>query len=217
MLRALLVQPSRPPGVGGGGGHPDPEIRGGRPKQYFSAFRASVWSKYKGGPRPLGPLPWLRHWLVLYVGSVIYVFVVVLYWYTIWPSIYCGGTPTKRTWRHVKIVSNASCVWTNLDGRLVFMLSSTLQAKYLFLKCCRYTAGVSWQSKIFSFTTADFRYRNLSNSWFFTAKLKNALIRIANCNSFRFCQESVLHWFYYFVKFEDPQERQPTSSEMKSE
>ena len=136
---------------------------------------------------------------------------------TTWPPIYCGGTPTKRTWRVVKIVSNNSYVWTNLDGRLVFILSSTLQAKYLLLTCCRYTAGVSWQSKIFSFTTADFRCPNLSNSWFFTAKLKNALIRIANWNCFRFCQESVLHWFYYFDKFEDPQVRQPTSSEIKSE
>ena len=129
---------------------------------------------------------------------------------------YCGGTPTRRSWRHVKIVSNTSYVWTNLVGRLVFMLSSTSQAKYLFPTCCRYAVGVSWQSKILSFTTADFRYPNLSNSWFFTAKLKKGLIRIANWNRFRFCQECVSHWFYYFDKYEDPQERQPTSSEIKS-
>ena len=35
----------------GGGGHPDPEIRGGgrSPKIFFSARQSSVWSKNKGG------------------------------------------------------------------------------------------------------------------------------------------------------------------------
>ena len=44
-------------GVGEGGGHPDPEIRG-MPglKKIFFALRASVWSKNKGGGPP-GPLP----------------------------------------------------------------------------------------------------------------------------------------------------------------
>ena len=51
----------------GGGGHPDPEIReGGSQKNFFSALRASVWFKDKGGgggraPRtpPLDPsLAW---------------------------------------------------------------------------------------------------------------------------------------------------------------
>ena len=40
--------------VRGGGGHPDPEIRVGwgvLKKNFFSAFRASVWSKNKGAPR----------------------------------------------------------------------------------------------------------------------------------------------------------------------
>ena len=35
---------------GGGGGHPDPEIRGGGPglkKKLFSALRASLWSKIR--------------------------------------------------------------------------------------------------------------------------------------------------------------------------
>ena len=35
----------------GGGSHPDPEIRGGGSglkKKFFSALRASVWSKTKG-------------------------------------------------------------------------------------------------------------------------------------------------------------------------
>ena len=45
---------------GGGGGHPDPEIRWGRgqpPEKIFSALRASFWSKNKGGrgcPAPPG-------------------------------------------------------------------------------------------------------------------------------------------------------------------
>ena len=43
---------------GGGGGHLHPEIRGGTVfKTFFSALRASVWSKNKGGRSPLGPLP----------------------------------------------------------------------------------------------------------------------------------------------------------------
>ena len=38
---------------GEGGGHPDPEIRGGEPRspKFFSAFRTSVWAKNKGGWR----------------------------------------------------------------------------------------------------------------------------------------------------------------------
>ena len=49
-------------GGGGGIGHPDPEMRGGGvvSKKFFSALRASFWSKNKGGPRaprapPLDP------------------------------------------------------------------------------------------------------------------------------------------------------------------
>ena len=42
--------------MGGGGGHADPEIRAGRSyRKKFSALRASVWSKNKGGGS--GPLP----------------------------------------------------------------------------------------------------------------------------------------------------------------
>ena len=41
--------------VRGEGGHPDPEIRGGA---------TSFWSENKGGG-PAGPLPWIRHWIVL--------------------------------------------------------------------------------------------------------------------------------------------------------
>ena len=46
---------------GGGGGHPDPEIRGGSPKKFFSALWASFWLKNKGGAGPPGPLPWIHH------------------------------------------------------------------------------------------------------------------------------------------------------------
>ena len=50
---------------GGGGGHPDPEIRGevGLKKNSFSALRASAWSKNKG-EGPHGPLPWIRHCII---------------------------------------------------------------------------------------------------------------------------------------------------------
>ena len=48
-----------------GGGHPDTEIRGGGATGlknfFFSALRASVWSKYNGGGPP-GPLSWIHHW-----------------------------------------------------------------------------------------------------------------------------------------------------------
>ena len=46
---------SRPSGKVGGGGHPDPEMRGGgqSPKTFFSAPLALVWSKNKGGRWPL--------------------------------------------------------------------------------------------------------------------------------------------------------------------
>ena len=46
-------------GEAGGGGHPDPEIGwgGGSPKKCFSAPRASVWSKNKGGAGPPDPSP----------------------------------------------------------------------------------------------------------------------------------------------------------------
>ena len=45
----------------GGGGHPDPKIRGDPlpPKNFFRPLRASFWSKNKGGgaPGPLVPSP----------------------------------------------------------------------------------------------------------------------------------------------------------------
>ena len=51
---------------GGGGGHPDPEIRGEeRDQKIFSALWASVWSKNKWAearpPGPPVPLPWIRY------------------------------------------------------------------------------------------------------------------------------------------------------------
>ena len=42
--------------VGGGEGHPDPEIRGAQSQ----ALQALVWSKNKRGRG--GSLPWIRHW-----------------------------------------------------------------------------------------------------------------------------------------------------------
>ena len=42
----------------GGGGHPDPKIRGGPGLQkFFSALRTLVWSKSKGVVGPPGPSP----------------------------------------------------------------------------------------------------------------------------------------------------------------
>ena len=54
---------SRPSDNGGGGGHPDPEIRGAGAvsKNFFSALRASVWPKKRGGGKGGGLLPWIRH------------------------------------------------------------------------------------------------------------------------------------------------------------
>ena len=45
-------------GVGGDGGHSDPEIGGPVSKNMFSTLRASVWCKNKGGPphTPPGPV-----------------------------------------------------------------------------------------------------------------------------------------------------------------
>ena len=43
----------------GGGGHPDPEIRGGGlKKNFFWPFGPQFGLKNKGGP---GPLPWIPH------------------------------------------------------------------------------------------------------------------------------------------------------------
>ena len=42
---------------GGGGGHPDPRIRGRAVSKIFSVLRASVWAKIGGGGRPGPPCP----------------------------------------------------------------------------------------------------------------------------------------------------------------
>ena len=51
----------RPSDKGRGPGHPDPEIRGGggevSKKKFFSALRASVWSKLRRGAGPPGLSP----------------------------------------------------------------------------------------------------------------------------------------------------------------
>ena len=46
---------------GGGGGHPDPEISGG--KIFFRPIGPQFGLKLRGGPRHPGPLRWIRHWL----------------------------------------------------------------------------------------------------------------------------------------------------------
>ena len=57
-LADILTELSDKVGGGGGDGHPDPEIRGGAAsKKFFSALRASFWSKNKGGPGPPSPSP----------------------------------------------------------------------------------------------------------------------------------------------------------------
>ena len=51
-------RPSDKGGGEGGGGHLDPEIRGARSqKKFFSALRASFWSKNKGGAGPRASPP----------------------------------------------------------------------------------------------------------------------------------------------------------------
>ena len=51
--------------IRGEGSYPDLEIRGWVvSKKIFSALRASVWAKNKGGSRAPWPLFWIRHWLV---------------------------------------------------------------------------------------------------------------------------------------------------------
>ena len=48
----------------GGGGHPDPEIRGGGAglqKGFFQPFDPPFGLKIRGGPRPTRPLPLIRH------------------------------------------------------------------------------------------------------------------------------------------------------------
>ena len=48
---------------GGGGGYPDPDIKGRGPglKNFFSALRASCWSRNKAGGGEGGWIPWNRH------------------------------------------------------------------------------------------------------------------------------------------------------------
>ena len=54
---------SRPSDKVGGGGHPDPAIRGEAvsKKYIFPPLRASVWSKIRGRYGPRRPLPLIRH------------------------------------------------------------------------------------------------------------------------------------------------------------
>ena len=48
----------------GGGGHPDPRDNGGGAglqKDFFLPFGPHFSRKIRGGPGPLGPLPWIGH------------------------------------------------------------------------------------------------------------------------------------------------------------
>ena len=63
---------SRPSDKGGARSSSRPWDRGGwrSQKNFFSALRASFWSKNKGaGAGPLGPLPWIRHWCTGFVAK----------------------------------------------------------------------------------------------------------------------------------------------------
>ena len=58
-------------GAGGGGGHSDPEIRGGRSQKVFFGLWASLWSKNEGGGVGApGPLPWIPHCYVTKAVSI---------------------------------------------------------------------------------------------------------------------------------------------------
>ena len=55
---------SRPSDKGGGGGHPDPEIRAGGAASkhfFFQAFGPHFGLKIRGESGPPRPLPWIRH------------------------------------------------------------------------------------------------------------------------------------------------------------
>ena len=49
---------------GGGSSRPLDKIVARSPKKMFS-----VWSKNKGGPGPPGPLPYVRHWIQLFISN----------------------------------------------------------------------------------------------------------------------------------------------------
>ena len=62
-LLTVLIALADPDLQMGGGGHPDPEIRGGRsPKKFFRPFGPHFGRKIRGGP---WPLPWILHCIAL--------------------------------------------------------------------------------------------------------------------------------------------------------
>ena len=63
-------------------------------KKFFSALRASVWSKNKGEPGPPGPLPWIRHFLALF-------FFTVAHWYPWWRRAYLIFSPPLQNFHVV--------------------------------------------------------------------------------------------------------------------
>ena len=92
---------------------PDPDleiIRGGGavfPK-FFSALRASVWSKNRGvGLGPPGPLPWIRHW-----KSPPFHIPEAWRWYTLWAELPRKGRSRKYP-QPPREISQTLCVSQN--------------------------------------------------------------------------------------------------------
>ena len=61
-LRFAISNVIRPSDKGGRSSRPWDKGGPGLKKKFFSALRASVWSKNKGGHGPPGPFPWIHHW-----------------------------------------------------------------------------------------------------------------------------------------------------------
>ena len=94
-----------------GPGHPDPEIRAS--KKFFSAPRASVWSKHKGGGEggPPGPLPWIRHWRRFQIYPSPLLHHRYHRWFALWFWLLCLG--------FVVVVVVVSCLRDGVVGLLL--------------------------------------------------------------------------------------------------
>ena len=64
-MHVSVADPDRQ--IRGRPGHPCLEIGEEPGLNFFSALRASVWSKNEGEPGPPGPLPWICHWICVYI------------------------------------------------------------------------------------------------------------------------------------------------------
>ena len=90
-------QSSKPLEKGEGGWGRSPK----NSKNFFSALRASVWSKNKGEP---GPLPWIRHFLALF-------FFTVAHFHPWWPRAYLIFSPPLQNFHVVLPTKNDSFVF----------------------------------------------------------------------------------------------------------